>query len=90
MCRLKEHLKELPDEDEMLPLPHKVRAIGQIESLAIMVGAVPVECSAIVVGECECAPHAAGALLPPTQGKMKLQKHVEVKIEILIFCSTSA
>ncbi|XP_061236093.1 nuclear receptor-interacting protein 3 isoform X3 [Neopsephotus bourkii] len=46
---LKEHLKELPDEDEMLPLPHKVRAIGQIESLAITVGSVPVECSAIVV-----------------------------------------
>ncbi|XP_057274261.1 nuclear receptor-interacting protein 3 isoform X1 [Pezoporus wallicus] len=50
---LKEHLKELPDEDEMLPLPHEVRAIGQIESLAITVGAVPVECSAIVVEDSE-------------------------------------
>ncbi|KAM9556242.1 nuclear receptor-interacting protein 3 isoform 2-T2 [Guaruba guarouba] len=50
---LKEHLKELPDEDEMLSLPHKVRAIGQIESLAITVGAVPVECSAIVVEDSE-------------------------------------
>ncbi|KAM4665261.1 nuclear receptor-interacting protein 3 [Amazona ochrocephala] len=46
---LKEHLKELPEEDEMLSLPHKVRAIGHIESLTITVGAVPVECSAIVV-----------------------------------------
>ncbi|XP_062475805.1 nuclear receptor-interacting protein 3 isoform X1 [Pezoporus occidentalis] len=50
---LKEHLKELPDEDEMLPLPHEVRAIGQIECLAITVGAVPVECSAIVVEDSE-------------------------------------
>ncbi|XP_030908626.2 nuclear receptor-interacting protein 3 isoform X1 [Melopsittacus undulatus] len=50
---LKEHLKELPDEDEMLPLPHKLRAIGQLESLAMMVGAVPVECSAIVVEDSE-------------------------------------
>ncbi|XP_065541978.1 nuclear receptor-interacting protein 3 [Lathamus discolor] len=50
---LKEHLKELPDEEEMLPLPHKVGAIGQIESLAITVGAVPVQCSAIVVEDSE-------------------------------------
>uniref|UniRef100_A0A8D0F2Y0 Nuclear receptor interacting protein 3 n=1 Tax=Strix occidentalis caurina TaxID=311401 RepID=A0A8D0F2Y0_STROC len=49
---LKEHLKALPGDDKMVSLPYKVRAIGQIECLALMVGAVPVECAALVVGEC--------------------------------------
>ncbi|NWT61443.1 NRIP3 protein, partial [Erythrocercus mccallii] len=46
---LKEHLKALPDEDEVVSLPNKVKAIGQIEGLSLMVGAVPVECTALVV-----------------------------------------
>ncbi|XP_010019180.1 PREDICTED: nuclear receptor-interacting protein 3, partial [Nestor notabilis] len=50
---LKEHLKELPGEDEMLSLPYRARAIGQVESLAITVGAVPVECTALVVEDTE-------------------------------------
>ena len=95
MRRLKEHLKALPGEDEMVSLPYKVKAIGQIECLALTVGAVPVECAALVVGECACAPLVlrvqAGALLPLTpQGKMKLQKHVKIKIEILLFCIKSS
>lgn len=89
MHRLKEHLKALPGEDEMVSLPYKVKAIGQIECLTLTVGAVPVECTALVVGECGCAPLVrAGALLPLTPGgKMKLQKHIEIKIEILLFWS---
>uniref|UniRef100_A0A8C3J9G3 Nuclear receptor interacting protein 3 n=1 Tax=Calidris pygmaea TaxID=425635 RepID=A0A8C3J9G3_9CHAR len=91
---LKEQLRALPGEDEMVSLPSKVKAIGQIESLALTVGAVPVECAAFIVGECGCAPLLlwvrAGALLPPNpEGKMKLQKHIEIKPEILIFCSKS-
>ncbi|XP_009872774.1 PREDICTED: nuclear receptor-interacting protein 3-like, partial [Apaloderma vittatum] len=46
---LKEHLRALSGEDEMVSLPDKVKAIGQIECLALMVGAVPVECGALVV-----------------------------------------
>lgn len=60
MSRLKEHLKALPDEDEMISLPYKVKVIGQIECLALTVGAVPVECAALVVGECVCAPLGTG------------------------------
>lgn len=76
MRRLKEQLKALPVEEEMVSLPHKVKAIGQIECLTLTVGAVPVECAALVVGECVCV-------------KMKLQKHVKIKIELLLFCSKS-
>lgn len=54
MRRLKEHLKALPGEDEMVSLPYKVRVIGQIECLALTVGAIPVECAALIVGECAC------------------------------------
>ncbi|XP_017661553.1 PREDICTED: nuclear receptor-interacting protein 3 isoform X1 [Lepidothrix coronata] len=50
---LKEHLKELPVEDEMVSLPNKVKAIGQVECLALTVGAVPVECTALVVEDNE-------------------------------------
>lgn len=49
--RLKEHLKALPVEDEAVSLPNKVKAIGQIECLSLTVGAVPVECTALIVGE---------------------------------------
>lgn len=60
MSRLKEHLKALPDEEEMVSLRYKVKVIGQIECLALTVGAVPVECAALVVGECVCAALGAG------------------------------
>ncbi|KAM6394504.1 nuclear receptor-interacting protein 3 isoform 3-T3 [Pluvialis apricaria] len=50
---LKEHLKALPGEDEMVSLPYKVKAIGQIECLTLTVGAVPVECAALVVEDNE-------------------------------------
>ncbi|NWZ35264.1 NRIP3 protein, partial [Brachypodius atriceps] len=46
---LKEHLKALSVEDEVVSLPNKVKAIGQIECLSLTVGAVPVECTALVV-----------------------------------------
>ncbi|XP_039923695.1 nuclear receptor-interacting protein 3 isoform X1 [Hirundo rustica] len=46
---LKEHLRALPVEDEVVSLPNKVKAIGQIECLSLTVGAVPVECAALVV-----------------------------------------
>uniref|UniRef100_U3JDX3 Nuclear receptor interacting protein 3 n=1 Tax=Ficedula albicollis TaxID=59894 RepID=U3JDX3_FICAL len=46
---LKEHLKALPEEEGMVLLPNKVKAIGQIECLSLTVGAVPVECAALVV-----------------------------------------
>ncbi|NXW60760.1 NRIP3 protein, partial [Eurystomus gularis] len=50
---LKEHLKALSNEDEVVSLPYKVRVIGQIECLTLMVGAVPVECAALVVEDNE-------------------------------------
>ncbi|XP_076200148.1 nuclear receptor-interacting protein 3 isoform X2 [Aptenodytes patagonicus] len=50
---LKEYLKALPGEDEMVSLPYKVRAIGRIECLALTVGAVPVECAALIVEDNE-------------------------------------
>ncbi|XP_009945433.1 PREDICTED: nuclear receptor-interacting protein 3-like, partial [Leptosomus discolor] len=50
---LKEHLKALPGEDEMDSLSYKGRAIGQIECLVLTVGAVPVECTALVVEDNE-------------------------------------
>ncbi|XP_069713701.1 nuclear receptor-interacting protein 3 isoform X1 [Phaenicophaeus curvirostris] len=50
---LKEHFKALPSEDEMVSLPYKVKVIGQIESLSLTVGAVPVECAALVVEDSE-------------------------------------
>ncbi|XP_009903467.2 nuclear receptor-interacting protein 3 isoform X1 [Dryobates pubescens] len=50
---LKEHLGALPGEDEMVSLPCKVKVIGQIECLALMVGAVPVECAVLVVEDSE-------------------------------------
>ncbi|XP_077640418.1 nuclear receptor-interacting protein 3 isoform X4 [Lonchura striata] len=46
---LKEQLKALPAEEEMVSLPNKVKAIGQVECLSLTVGAVPVECAALVV-----------------------------------------
>lgn len=76
MRRLKEHLTALPVEEETVSLLYKVKAIGQIECLTLTVGAVPVECAALVVGECVCV-------------KMKLQRHVKIKIETLLFCSKS-
>ncbi|NXS07817.1 NRIP3 protein, partial [Neodrepanis coruscans] len=50
---LKEHLKALPVEDETVSLPNKVKVIGQIEDLTLTVGAVPVECTALVVEDNE-------------------------------------
>lgn len=73
MHRLKEHLKALPVEDEMVSLPNKVRAIGQIERLSLTVGAVPVECAALIVGECTtlCSSTAGWDLLPLTPAGQK-------------------
>ncbi|XP_057225698.1 nuclear receptor-interacting protein 3 [Malurus melanocephalus] len=50
---LKELLKALPVEDETISLPNQVKAIGQIECLSLTVGAVPVECVALVVEDNE-------------------------------------
>ncbi|XP_027634155.1 nuclear receptor-interacting protein 3 isoform X1 [Falco biarmicus] len=50
---LKEHLKALPGEDETVSSLCKARAIGQIECLTLTVGAVPVECAALVVEDNE-------------------------------------
>ncbi|XP_061856103.1 nuclear receptor-interacting protein 3 [Colius striatus] len=50
---LKEHLKALPGEEEMVSFPSKGKAIGQIECLVLTVGAVPVECAAFVVEDSE-------------------------------------
>ncbi|XP_064019767.1 nuclear receptor-interacting protein 3 isoform X3 [Pogoniulus pusillus] len=50
---LKEHLGALPGEDEMVSLPCKVKVIGQIECLTLTVGAVPVECTVLVVEDSE-------------------------------------
>ncbi|KAK2535737.1 Nrip3 [Columba guinea] len=51
--RLKEHLKALPGDEEVVSLLNKVRAIGQIEHLTLTLGAIPVECAALVVEDNE-------------------------------------
>lgn len=59
----------------MVSLPNKVKAIGQIERLSLTVGAVPVECAALVVGECTtlCSSSLGWGLLPLTPaGKTEL------------------
>ncbi|XP_051478257.1 nuclear receptor-interacting protein 3 isoform X1 [Apus apus] len=50
---LKEHLKALPGEDEMVSVLYKGRVIGQIECLALTVGAIPVECTVLVLEDNE-------------------------------------
>ncbi|XP_021156209.1 nuclear receptor-interacting protein 3 isoform X2 [Columba livia] len=50
---LKEHLKALPGDEEVVSLLNKVRAIGQIEHLTLTLGAIPVECAALVVEDNE-------------------------------------
>ncbi|XP_009678537.1 nuclear receptor-interacting protein 3 [Struthio camelus] len=50
---LKERLKAFGNEEERISLPHSVRAIGQIDRLVLAVGAVPVECTALVVENSE-------------------------------------
>lgn len=46
----------------MVSLPCKVKVIGQIECLTLTVGAVPVECTVLVVGECDCVLWAQAGL----------------------------
>ncbi|XP_013044499.1 nuclear receptor-interacting protein 3 isoform X1 [Anser cygnoides] len=50
---LKEHLEALPSEEEAISLPHNERVIGQIDHLVLTVGAVRVECAALVVEDNE-------------------------------------
>lgn len=71
MHRLKEHLKALPGDEEVVSLLNKVRAIGQIEHLTLTLGAIPVECAALVVGECVCVLLGSGLGLcsPHPRGK---------------------
>ncbi|XP_015719562.1 nuclear receptor-interacting protein 3 isoform X2 [Coturnix japonica] len=45
---LREHLEVLPGEEE-ISLPHSERVIGRIERLVLVVGALHVECAALVV-----------------------------------------
>ncbi|XP_062433881.1 nuclear receptor-interacting protein 3 [Rhea pennata] len=50
---LTEHLKVFGDDEESISLPHNARAIGQVDRLVLAVGAVPVECAALVVEDSE-------------------------------------
>nr|XP_038036038.1 nuclear receptor-interacting protein 3 isoform X1 [Anas platyrhynchos] len=50
---LKEHLEALPSEEEAISLPRNQRVIGQIAHLVLTVGAVRVECAALVVEDNE-------------------------------------
>ncbi|XP_025926435.1 nuclear receptor-interacting protein 3 [Apteryx rowi] len=50
---LTEHLKAFSSDGERISLPHNVRAIGQVDRLVLEVGAVPVECTALVVEDSE-------------------------------------
>lgn len=51
-CRLRERLEVLPSEEEEISLPRSERVIGRIDRLVLAVGALRVECAALVVGEC--------------------------------------
>ncbi|NXG34416.1 NRIP3 protein, partial [Dromaius novaehollandiae] len=50
---LTEHLRAFSNDEERISLPHNVRAIGQVDRLVLVVGAVPVECAALVVEDSE-------------------------------------
>ncbi|NXC43742.1 NRIP3 protein, partial [Penelope pileata] len=50
---LKEHLEALPGEEEEISLPRRERVIGRIDRLVLTVGAVRVECAALVVEDNE-------------------------------------
>lgn len=39
-------------EDEKILLPHNLKVIGHIEHLALTIGNILVDCSAMVTGEC--------------------------------------
>ncbi|NWR68318.1 NRIP3 protein, partial [Centropus unirufus] len=92
---LKEHLKALPGEDEMVSLPYKVKVIGQIESLALTVGAVPVECAALVVEDGEKAFSFGLQTLKSLKCVINMEKHHLVlgkmdREEVPFVCSGSA
>ncbi|NXE49708.1 NRIP3 protein, partial [Casuarius casuarius] len=50
---LTEHLRAFSNDEERISLPHNLRAIGQVDRLVLVVGAVPVECAALVVEDNE-------------------------------------
>ncbi|XP_021258428.1 nuclear receptor-interacting protein 3 [Numida meleagris] len=50
---LRERLEALPSEEEEISLPHSKRIIGRIDRLVLMVGALRVECAALVVEDSE-------------------------------------
>ncbi|KGL84915.1 Nuclear receptor-interacting protein 3, partial [Tinamus guttatus] len=51
--RLSEHLKAFSSDEERVSLPHDVRAIGRVDGLVLALGAVSVECAALVVEDNE-------------------------------------
>ncbi|XP_010224123.1 PREDICTED: nuclear receptor-interacting protein 3 [Tinamus guttatus] len=53
LCRLSEHLKAFSSDEERVSLPHDVRAIGRVDGLVLALGAVSVECAALVVEDNE-------------------------------------
>lgn len=73
-CRLKEHLEALPSEEEAISLPHNERVIGQIDHLVLTVGAVRVECAALVVGECSSDALGVSSTGGTLRENMKLQE----------------
>ncbi|XP_072194960.1 nuclear receptor-interacting protein 3 isoform X1 [Excalfactoria chinensis] len=50
---LRERLEVLPGEEEEISLPHSQRVIGRIDRLVLVVGALRVECAALVVEDSE-------------------------------------
>jgi len=70
----------LPSEEEEISLAHSERVIGRIDRLVLAVGALRVECAALVVGECHSGYGNLGTL--GTQ-------HSSSRIELLPFKSYS-
>ncbi|KAM8938743.1 nuclear receptor-interacting protein 3 [Pelodytes ibericus] len=50
---LKEHFRLYNNEEERFSLPYNVKSLGQIESLAVTLGGVALECSAVVIDDNE-------------------------------------
>ncbi|XP_060119135.1 nuclear receptor-interacting protein 3 isoform X2 [Heteronotia binoei] len=50
---LKEHVQFYKPEDEKILLPHNMKVIGHIEHLALTIGNIPVDCSAVVTEDNE-------------------------------------
>ncbi|POI28598.1 hypothetical protein CIB84_007652, partial [Bambusicola thoracicus] len=73
---LREHLEVLPSEEEEVSLARSERVIGRIDRLVLAVGALRVECAALVVEDSE----------KPFSFGLQTLKSLKVKVFLQGFC----